>query len=217
MFKKDGYTIIKKAIDPELADFLFYYFLLKRQAAATMFDSKFLSPFTLEWGRWDDPQVPGTYSIYGDVAFETLLYKLLDVMQKTTDKELYCNYSYARIYKNGDVLKRHKDRYSCELSTTLFLGGDKWPIYLSKNPKDGKHTDKGYQASKAKGIKVDLNPGDMLVYRGCDLEHWRDEFKGEDCAQVFLHYTDKKNKGAKENEFDGRPHLGLPSKFKKGV
>ena len=69
-------------------------------------------------------------------------------------------YSYARIYKNGDVLARHKDRYSCEISTTLNLGGDSWPIYLDPTGKQG-------QA----GIKVDLEPGDMLIYSGCELEH----------------------------------------------
>ena len=28
------------------------------------------------------------------------------------------------------------------------------------------------------GIKVDLKPGDMLLYSGCELEHWRDPFPG---------------------------------------
>ena len=54
-----------------------------------------------------------------------------------------------------------------------------------------------------------MEPGDMLIYRGCDLEHWREEFKGNVCDQVFLHYSDKKAKDSKKNIFDGRPHLGL--------
>ena len=66
-----------------------------------------------------------------------------------------------------------------------------------------------------KGIKVDLKPGDMLVYSGCELEHWRDKFKGKECIQVFLHYNNRKTPGAKENIFDKRPHLGLPSWFKR--
>ena len=54
----------------------------------------------------------------------------------------------------------------------------------------------------------------MLIYSGCDLEHWREEFKGESCAQVFLHYNKQGSKKAKENEFDKRPFLGLPPWFK---
>jgi hypothetical protein len=130
---------------------------------------------------------------------ETLLLKLQPLMEKTTELKLIPNYSYARIYKKGDVLKRHKDRFSCEISTTLNLGGDPWPIYLEPSEKEG-----------LKGIKVNLNSGDMLVYKGNLLEHWREPFNGEDCAQVFLHYTNENTPGAKENIFDKRLHLGLP-------
>jgi hypothetical protein len=66
-----------------------------------------------------------------------------------------------------------------------------------------------------KGIRVDLEQGDMLVYSGCELEHWRTKFKGKECIQVFLHYNNKKTKGSGQNLFDKRPHLGLPSWFKK--
>ena len=65
-----------------------------------------------------------------------------------------------------------------------------------------------------KGIKIDLKPGDMLIYLGCDYEHWREEFKGDNCGQVFLHYNNNKTKGSKINKFDKRPTLGLPAWFK---
>ena len=70
-------------------------------------------------------------------------------------------------------------------------------------------------ASNNKGILVNLKPGDMLVYRGMELEHWREEFQGDNCVQVFLHYNDQKSKDADKNINDTRPHLGLPSWFKK--
>ena len=203
-FKKNKYVIIKEAISKELANFCYDYFIMKKQVAKTMFDNRFISHFTEYFGIWNDPQVPETYSHYSDIVMETLLIKLLPIMEKTTGLKLNSNYSYARIYKKGDVLHRHKDRFSCEISTTLNLGGDSWPIYLEPSGKEG-----------LKGIKVDLKPGDMLVYRGNQLEHWREPFKGENCAQVFLHYNDLKTKGSKENIYDRRPHLGLPAWFKK--
>ena len=55
----------------------------------------------------------------------------------------------------------------------------------------------------------------MLLYSGCEVEHWREAFPGKDCGQVFLHYNDSQKKTAKENKFDKRPMLGLPSSFKK--
>ena len=216
-FKKDKYVVIKEAISEDLTKFCYDYFMMKRTVARTMFDNKYISQFTEYFGVWSDPQVPDTYSHYSDIVMETLLVKLLPVMEKETSLKLNPNYSYARIYKKGDVLHRHKDRFSCEISTTLNLGGDKWPIYLSPNENVGLPDEKkGITAkSNAKGIKVDLNSGDMLIYKGNELEHWREDFKGENCAQVFLHYNNVKTKGSKKNIYDRRPHLGLPAWFKK--
>jgi len=203
MFKKNKYKVLRGAISKEIASFVYSYFLKKRQVARFLFDNKYISPFTDYWGIWNDQQVPNSYSHYSDTAMETLLESLKVKMEKETGYKLNETYSYARIYKTGDVLHRHKDRYSCEVSTTLNLGGDPWPLYLDPTGKKG-------QA----GIKVELEPGDMLIYSGCDLEHWREEFKGKDCGQVFLHYNDAKKKTAKTNKFDGRPFLGLPSWYK---
>ena len=202
-FKKNKYIVIKEAVPKDIAEFVYNYFLLKRTVARTLFDQRYISQFTEEWGTWSDSQVPNTYSHYADVAMETLLMRTLPVMEKKTGLKLNPTYSYARIYKPGDVLHRHKDRFSCEISTTMNLGGDDWPIYLEPFGEVGK-----------KGVRVDLNPGDMLVYRGCDLEHWRNKFKGTECVQVFLHYNNSKTPGAKENIFDNRKHVGLPSWFK---
>jgi hypothetical protein len=215
-FKKDKFIVIEKAIDPKIATFVYNYFLMKKQVARTMFDTRYISPFTTEFGVWNDDQVPNTYSHYSDIAMETLLLAVQPIMEKQTGLKLIPTYSYARIYKKGDVLHRHKDRFSCEISTTLNLGGDKWPIFIEKDPsKGGVVEGKGYVTENTKGIKVDLKPGDMLVYRGNLLEHWREEFNGKDCAQVFLHYNNAATKGAKDNIFDKRQHLGLPSWFKK--
>jgi alkylated DNA repair dioxygenase AlkB len=138
------------------------------------------------------------------LQWKTLLLKCQPIMEKMTQLKLYPAYTYARIYKKGDELKRHKDRFSCEISTTLNLSGDDWPIYVEPSGEIGK-----------KGIKINLKSGDMLIYRGNELEHWREKFKGNQCTQVFLHYNDCKTKGAKENMFDTRPHLGLPAWFKR--
>jgi len=208
-FNKKGYTIIKKAISLELANFIYQYFLLKRKAVKYLFDTGKIAPFDRSQGTWLDDQVPNTYSHYSDYVMETLLLKCHTIMEKNTGLKLYPNYSYARIYKKGDILHKHKDRFSCEISTTMNLGGDKWPIYINPNFKEGQNIEGVYIQSSSKGVEVNLKPGDMLVYRGNILEHWRDAFKGENCGQVFLHYNNVKTKGAKENKFDGRPMLGL--------
>ena len=218
-FKKNKYTIIRQAASKDLATFIANYFRMKKQVLDTCRQARYFSPFENILGYYEDPvngQIPNTYSAYGNIAMETLLLKCQPGMEKATGLKLYPAYTYARIYKKGDELKRHKDRFSCEISTTMNLGGDDWPIYLSPNENVGAPNGKNITSvSKAKGVRVDLKPGDMLVYRGCELEHWREKFKGKECVQVFLHYNNRKTPGAKDNMFDKRPHLGLPSWFKR--
>ena len=206
MFKNKKYTVIRQAISKDLAIFVANYFSMQKQVYDTCINSRYISPFENIIGHYEskDEQIPNTYSQYSNIAMETLMLKCQPEMEKVTGLKLYPAYTYARIYKKGDELKRHKDRFSCEISTTMNLGGDDWPIYLEPSGEVGK-----------KGIKVDLKPGDMLVYSGCELEHWRNKFKGKECIQVFLHYNNRKTVGAKDNMFDKRPHLGLPSWFKK--
>ena len=209
------YQVIKGALSYELANFIFNYFLLKRDAVQWMYQNNVTYDTGLH-GTWSDQQVPNTYSHYADQVMETLLVKMLPVMAKETGLNLVPTYSYARIYKKGDILRRHKDRFSCEISTTLNLGGDPWPIHLEPKKNVGIPDGKKFTTtSNNKGISINLKPGDMLVYRGMELEHWREEFQGDNCAQVFLHYNDQKSKNADKNINDTRPHLGLPSWFKK--
>ena len=217
-FKKKKYTVIKEAISKELATFIANYFRMKKQVYDTCRAQRYISPFDNILGGYEnkEEQIPDTYSHYADIAMETLMLKCQPKMEKVTGLKLNPAYTYARIYKKGDELKRHKDRFSCEISTTMNLGGDDWPIYLEPNPKKGGvKPGVGYVSDNTTGVKVDLKPGDMLVYSGCELEHWREKFKGKECVQVFLHYNNRKTPGARDNMFDKRPHLGLPSWFKR--
>ena len=210
------YIVIRKILSKELAKVYYDYMINKEKTCYTLINNGLINPFSTDYGFFNDTQVPNSYSLYGDQLFDNMMIHLKPRIEKETGLELTEMYSYARNYRQRDELKRHKDRFSCEISTTMNLGGDDWPIYLSPNenvgPPDGKNIT---VASEAKGVKVDLKPGDMLVYRGVDLEHWREKFKGTECVQVFLHYNNRKTPGAKNNMFDARPHLGLPSWFKR--
>ena len=209
-----NYLIIKQALEKDVTNFVFNYFMIKRQVASTLKENKYISKFNEDWGTWEDGQVPNTYSHYADIAMETLLVKLHSKMEKETGLKLHPTYSYARIYKKGDVLERHKDRFSCEISTTLNLGGDEWPIFIEDKKNVGLVNDGFKDKTKNKGTKVVLKPGDMLVYKGNLCEHWREKFKGEHCAQVFLHYNNQKTPNSEKNIFDSRPHIGLPGYFR---
>lgn len=202
-FKKNKYIVVKNALEKNVAQFIFNYFKIKKEVFNYLRNIKYLPENVTLFGIDNDTQVPGSYSHYGDIAMDTLLLKMKPIMEKNTNLKLVETYSYARIYKKGDILKRHKDRPSCEISCTLNLGGDMWPIFIEPSGKEGK-----------KGIKVNLKQGDMLIYRGDELEHWREPFDKKECVQVFLHFNNINSKYKKSNKYDGRPMLGIPSQFK---
>jgi len=208
-FKKDNYLVVKNIISKEIADIAASYLYLKRKVFLHLKKNNVISPFDHTWGTLGDTQIDNTYALYGDVLMDTILEKIRPIIESKTKLKLDPNYTYTRVYKKGDILHKHKDRFSCEISGTVNLGGDEWPIYLEPDSSKGKlNQDKTYTASNSKGIKIILKPGDMLIYKGCELEHWREEFKGEMCLQLFLHYN-QKNSGGKL--FDGREHLGIPN------
>ena len=222
-FDKNGYKVIKNVVSKELLDFVCDYFTLKSKVYDTMIEYNHISPYTEDWGTRKDEQVLGSYSLYGDPAMETLLEKIKPVLEKHVKLDLVETYSYARIYHRGKELKRHKDRDECEISTTLNLGGDPWPIFIEPDKTLGAVVEidgeRKYLSANKPGIEICLKPGDMLAYKGCELEHWREPFEGNKCLQVFLHYNSIKKFGTK-TKYEKRHHLGLPRYtyfFKKDV
>ena len=106
-FKKNKYVVIKQAIPTDLATFVANYFSMKKQVMDTCRQARYISPYETLLGEYEgaDGQIPHTYSSYSDIAMETLMLKCQPMMEKTTGLKLTPAYTFARIYKNGDVLK----------------------------------------------------------------------------------------------------------------
>ena len=105
---------------------------MKRQVARTFFDTRYISHVCRVWCMEDRSSTKHLFTLC-DIAMETLLLAVQPKKWKNLqDLKLNPTYSYARIYKMGDILKRHKDRFSCEISTTMNLGDDPFSIYEAK-------------------------------------------------------------------------------------
>lgn len=146
-----------------------------------------------------DEQCPLSWSVYGDSELDGVLEKLVPGLSKQLGIELLPTYTYARIYEPGETLVKHKDRPSCEISGTLTLGFDPgsgiWPIYFGRDDDD------------VVGQGFEINTGDLVMYRGCELNHWRPPYKGKWQVQVFFHFVDA-NGPHKDHAMDGRKSLG---------
>ena len=135
-FKKKKYQVLRGAISKDLADVAYRYLQISAEADNWMLNNYTTHAGNPLVGNFHDVQVPGSYAKYSDRLMEVLLVKTIDTMQKKTGLKLVPTYSYTRLYRTGNILNRHKDRPSCEISTTLCLGGDHWPIYLDPTGAD---------------------------------------------------------------------------------
>ena len=210
-FKTKKYQVIRQALSKELSNFIFNYMMLQRDAVDFMMKNQKVNPYSPLIGIRTDRQVPGCYTKYGDWVMETLLQYMRPIMKAKTGMDLVPTYSFTRLYEKGNKLKRHKDRPSCEVSTTVHLGGDPWPIFLDPSGADFviDELKEIHKPGAPKGTRIDLKVGDMLIYSGCELEHWREPFEGNVCSQVFLHYNHANGPFAKTNLYDKRPMLGI--------
>ena len=201
-FKQNKYAVVRNFLDKDKSLLLYEY--VKSQALRQSLKYTYnYNNYDQEWdGTFFDPQSHGVYSHYGDPLFDSLLNLSNDNIISCTGLNLTPQYSYYRLYETDSELKEHTDRYSCEISVTMCLG------YNIDNLED-----KSYNwAMYVDGTAINLNPGDILIYRGCEVKHSRDKFKGLNHAQVFLHYND--NDGQFKNKYDGREYLGIPKHLK---
>lgn len=188
-WEKEGYVVLKNAISEDVCKILSAQFKMFRDNFLHFDDNKFSHA---------DGQIPKSFSHYSFYAFEALLESSIkDLVEKETGISVYPAYSYARIYYNDADMPIHSDRPSCEYSVTCCIDtdGTSWPI--------------GFINRKGEKVYIHQNPGDIIIYSGCELEHWRDKYEGEEQVQCFLHYVNA-NGPFKEFKYDKRAMLGLP-------
>jgi hypothetical protein len=192
LFKKQKYLDLKGLVPLNLCKIITKYALLKEE-----------NEFEPDLGP--HAQVENAHAVYSDTLMETMLYFLQSHMEQHTGLSLCPTYSYYRVYRPGMELSKHVDRPSCEISTTICFGFDY------------KGTEPDYRWGMYVGDQnlILQNPGDLIVYRGCDVEHWRDKFEAGTSSyqvQAFFHYVDKNSKFYPDYAYDRRPRLGYKTK-----
>lgn len=208
-FHKNGFVVIEKFMPEDMANLLYQYCITKVQRTDFMitFDK---ANYREDWdGMWGDKQIPGSFNSYGDPMMDTVLSVSVPMMSNYTGLDLYPTYTYWRFYETGDILEYHTDRSSCEISATLCLGYNMSNVDQSKYP--NYNWPMFVKTKEGADLPIQLKPGDVIIYKGCEIPHWREKFIGLNQAQLFMHFNDKN--GPYKILYDGRPILGIPKKF----
>jgi hypothetical protein len=72
----------------------------------------------------------------------------------------------------------------------------------------------GVETVTGEKIYVEQEIGDIIIYKGSDLYHWRDAYQGSEQINAFMFYV-RSNGPRAELKFDTRPLLGMGSQTRK--
>lgn len=111
----------------------------------------------------DEKQVSGSLARYSHPKYKYIHSQVRLKLENIIGKKLFNTYYYDRFYFAGQELTPHVDRPACEISVSIHISSNLtqvWPFKI-ETPENEIH-------------QLGLNPGDGVIYKGCDRKHWRD-------------------------------------------
>ena len=203
-FEKDGYLVVKDLWDPEEL----YHPVPEMKGQLNYWDKN------LEHFHYQEVenQVEGSLARYWHPQYRMIHSGVRKKLEEIIGRKLYNTYYYDRYYFSGQALTKHADRDACEISVSIHISTnlpDKekdWPFKI-KTPDtytDKKKTNVLIPGEERSAV---LNPGDGLLYKGCERPHWRDPMPGTPLSkktkgiwrrkqqeeqyyhQIFFHYV----------------------------
>tara|TARA_X000000368_G_scaffold366851_1_gene313871 strand:- start:427 stop:1044 length:618 start_codon:yes stop_codon:yes gene_type:complete len=138
-----------------------------------------------------DDIVENSFSWYSPLCMEALADVIVkDVIEDILKEKVYNSYSYGRVSYKGAILPKHRDRAASDYAVSMLIDSDReWPIYFNNGEEH----------------QVVQKPGDMVIYNGNTMEHWREPYEGTEYLSAFMFYVKDKIR-----ELEGRPLQGMP-------
>ena len=218
-FKKDGCELVKNIIPKETLK-LIHKYTFEKNANEVKNDMN-------SYNYSDIVPGPHTYNNYSDMYMELIATTIQRDIEQVTNLQLFPTYTFYRTYFPGNTLKHHIDKPPCDISATILLDAHykndssyRWKIFADPEPYRNNETLDPYNIPDNKGVGIEQKPGDALIYRGCDIPHWREEFVAEEGSyhtQLFCHFIDKNGPYYPKWKYSGRPGLGFPPESSKYI
>ena len=129
-----------------------------------------------------DNQSGRRYVAHNESVARFFHHQLAATVSRMAGEEVKPSYVYFASYQDGAVLAKHTDRAQCDFSITFCLdytpepaGATGWPIHLE---------------TKSGRVTVFQAIGDALLYRGCQVPHFRKPLpRGATSTSFFFHYV----------------------------
>ena len=200
-FERDGYFVVKNLWDPEEL----YHPVPDIRGQLNYWDN---DPDHFQHNAVEN-QVEGCVSRYYHPQYKMIHSGVRGKLEKILGRKLYNTYYYDRYYFEGQELQKHADRGACEISVTVHISSNlpeperNWPVKI-KTPDTYTDDKKTHILVPGEVREVVLEPGDGMIYKGCERPHWRDPLQGPKSKgffrkkkdtteyyfhQIFFHYV----------------------------
>ena len=170
-FEKDGYLVLKDLWDPEEL----YHPVPNMRGQLNYYNNNIENFRHLEV----EGQVEGSLSRYSHPQYKKIHTGVGKKLEKIIGKKLYNTYYYDRYYFPGQELTKHVDREACEISVSIHISNNlpddskDWSFNI-KTPDTYTDSKRTNVLVPGEVVSVYLNPGDGVIYKGCERPHWRD-------------------------------------------
>lgn len=160
IFAKEKFVVVRGLLDPYVRAFLESYY------------RKILGKGKSHFSK-DGTSLNGS----GEACADMVMYTLRERIERETGLKLYPTFSFVRLYKEGDLLRKHIDQAANEVSISISIyASDPWPLEMTRGDEV---------------FELDLEPGDGVIYRGMELAHERKKYAGREHLQVIIAFVEK--------------------------
>ena len=171
-FDKKGFLVIKDLWDPEE---------LYHPCPSERGQIDYLGSIDQFVSQPEESQVSGSLARTMHPQYKKVWNGVRRKIERIIGKKLYNTYYYERFYFGEQQLNKHQDRDACEISVSMHISTNlpdpekNWPLWI-------KATDTYVDEQKSailvpgKTYSLVLEPGDGVLYKGCERPHWREQF-----------------------------------------
>lgn len=128
-----------------------------------------------------DVQVRRRYGQHNEMIARYFHHQFTEIIGRIVGEPVKASYTYVSAYREGSILGAHVDRKQCEFTVSLLIEDEDvsatgaWPLWFQLH--EGK-------------VAVTPKTGDAVVFRGCELPHWREQSSTAHTSTVLLfHYV----------------------------
>lgn len=134
-------------------------------------------------GEWKlgDSQVHLRHGRHNETVARYFHHQLTALISRIAGEPVKPSYCYVSAYREGAVLRPHVDRKQCEFTVSVSIehgdlsSREPWPLWFQSH--NGK-------------VALTQRPGDAVLFRGCELPHWRERPPaGHVSTMLLFHYV----------------------------